>query len=115
MSMRALLLLFTVGCIEVVGNPEPANLDDLADLARAYCVVHPELHCGEVWMCEAPEENELGHKEFCLLTGADKGPMEAEHGACEPTPRHPGPCIHCCGTMCGPGCNALNGCYCEAP
>lgn len=34
---------------------------------------------------------------------------------CEPTPRHFGPCIYCCGPSCGRGCNAFQGCYCPEP
>lgn len=73
------------------------------------------INCGHVYMCEATAGNELGHAEFCLNDDdapEDLDAAEAKYGACEPTPRHQGLCLYCCGPGCGRGCNAYSGCYC---
>lgn len=71
--------------------------------------------CGHVYMCEAPADNVLGHVEICINDDDDSTALESAeemYGPCEPTPRHQGLCKWCCGSDCGRGANAFNGCWC---
>ncbi len=62
----------------------------------------------EVYLCTTA----TNQVEVCW--GRDVTDLEDElRATCEPTPRHLGPCLYCCGPTCGAhGCNALEGCYC---
>lgn len=109
--MRKALVALLAGCMTVVGEPEPADLGGLVDLAEAYCKAHEDVPCGHVWLCEAQAENPLGHWETCVLDEYPIEKVEAVLGPCTPTPRHQGLCYHHCTP--GAGCNAYSGCWCE--
>jgi hypothetical protein len=108
-------LVFLGGCVTDVVEPEDVvDPADLADIAEAYCEAHPELTCGHVYLCQTPStnpDNEYGRVEICLNDDYPIELLEAEHGACEPTPRHQGLCWAAC-PVTGPGCNAYDGCFC---
>lgn len=73
------------------------------------------IDCGEVLMCEAVADNELGHVEICVDTDGHPehlAQVEEAYGPCEPTPRHQGLCLYCCGADCGRGGNAFSGTWC---
>ena len=69
-----------------------------------------------VYECEAADGSgrvlELCFDGEAVELGEALGDEPGGMWTCDPTPRHLGPCIHCCGPDCGRGCNALNGCFC---
>lgn len=73
------------------------------------------IDCGHVYMCAAEADNDLGHVEICINDDDapdDAAAVEEMYGRCEPTPRHQGLCLYCCGPDCGRGGNAFNGTFC---
>jgi len=109
---RALLLALVVACDQAssVGR-------FVRDGAEEAAAAHGELlckinasKCGHVYACDATADNDLGQVEICVQNDTPIEDVEAQYGACEPTPRHTGLCYwHCDG---GAGCNALSGCWC---
>ncbi len=73
------------------------------------CLIHSDV-CGDVYLCDMPADNELGHVEVCVQRDTAIETVEAELGECKPTSRHQGLCYWHCDE--GAGCNAFNGCWC---
>lgn len=110
LAMLALASLCSACVTEVVKDEvEPV---DLTGIAEAFCNANEAWPCGHVFMCDTPDENELGLVEVCKLDDTPIEAVELVYGSCMPTPRHVGLCWHCCGEGCTVGCNAYNGCFC---
>jgi hypothetical protein len=73
------------------------------------------IDCGHVYQCAQLADTPSGFIEICVDDDdhpEDLDAVEALYGICEPTPRHEGLCIFCCGPDCGRGGNAYSGTYC---
>lgn len=115
--MQKVILFALLGCQGVVETAvEP---EDLSGIADAYCAANPHLPCGKVYACATPADNELGLIELCVPQFIDVSAVEAVHGECQLSPheRFAGAnlCWWCCGEGCTRGCNAFDGCFCDAP
>jgi hypothetical protein len=103
------MMLAGCGAIKSAGGEVGGNVAEVVA-----CPINL-VNCGHVYLCEQSADNALEHVEICVDDDDELAGAELLYGLCEPTPRHQGLCISCCGSDCGGGCNAFTGCYCPAP
>ena len=110
--MRALLVIALIASCDQassVGGFLKSRAEEVgAAHVEILCLAHPAA-CGDVYMCEAEAENDLGHVEICIQRDQGIDKAEDAFGECKPTPRHAGLCYWHCDA--GAGCNAFSGCW----
>lgn len=115
-ALGALLWLILSACLGCSALKEGAG--DVGGTVADFIVCPTSLvDCGHVYLFpSSPADNPLDAVELCVDdddSPEDLDAAELVYGPSEPTPRHQGLCIFCCGPDCGRGGNAYSGTFCE--